>query len=228
MRVLVVDDEPQFRRALERALKLEGYEVEVAGNGVEALKTLSEGPADAVVLDVLMPKLDGLETCRRLRAVGDSTPVLMLTARDAVEDRVDGLDAGADDYLVKPFAVEELLARVKARLRRREPENAPGTPSATLLRFADLVLDTGAREARRADRAIRLTSKEYDLLHLLMRHPRRVLPHTYILEQVWGYDFEGESNLVPVYVGQLRAKLEAAGEPRLIHTVRHAGYVLRE
>ena len=139
-----------------------------------------------------------------------------------------GLEAGADDYLVKPFAVEELLARVRARLRRREPETVAGGPAASLLRYADLVLDTGGREARRAERVIRLTSKEYDLLHLFMRHPRRVLPHTYILEQVWGYDFEGESNLVPVYVGQLRSKLEANGEPRLIHTVRHAGYVLRE
>jgi two-component system response regulator MprA len=177
----------------------------------------------------MLPGVDGLEFARRIQAA-DGLPLLMLSARDRIEDKVAGLEAGADDYLVKPFAVEELLARVRARLRlrRREPDGPAGAPAPTVLRFADLVLDTGAREARRADRVIRLTSKEYDLLHLFMRYPRRVLPHTYILEQVWGYDFEGESNLVPVYVGQLRQKLEVNGEPRLIHTVRHAGYVLRE
>jgi two-component system response regulator MprA len=180
-----------------------------------------------IILDVMMPGLDGLEVARRIQA-GGGVPLLMLSALDQIEDKVAGLEAGADDYLVKPFAVEELLARVKARLRRREPESTVNSQASALVRFADLVLDTGAREARRADRVIRLTSKEYDLLHLFMRHPRRVLPHTYILEQVWGYDFEGESNLVPVYVGQLRSKLEAGGEARLIHTVRHAGYVLRE
>jgi two-component system response regulator MprA len=225
--ILVVDDDDRLVSSVRRVLAYEGYRVLTATSGAAGLQLARDESPDLIVLDVMLPGLDGLEIARRVQA-GGGVPILMLSARDRIEDKVAGLEAGADDYLVKPFAVEELLARVKARLRRREPENAPGTPSATLLRFADLVLDTGAREARRADRSIRLTSKEYDLLHLLMRHPRRVLPHTYILEQVWGYDFEGESNLVPVYVGQLRAKLEAGGEPRLIHTVRHAGYVLRE
>jgi two-component system, OmpR family, response regulator MprA len=225
--VLVVDDDDRLVSSVRRVLAYEGYRVLTATSGPEGLQLARDEAPDLIILDVMLPGIDGLEIARRVQA-GGGVPVLMLSARDRIEDKVAGLEAGADDYLVKPFAVEELLARVKARLRRREPENSLGTPTATLLRFADLVLDTGAREARRADRVIRLTSKEYDLLHLFMRHPRRVLPHTYILEQVWGYDFEGESNLVPVYVGQLRAKLEAAGEPRLIHTVRHAGYVLRE
>jgi len=221
VRILVVDDEPQFRRALERALKLEGYEVEVAGNGVEALKTLSEGPADAVVLDVLMPKLDGLETCRRLRAVGDSTPVLMLTARDAVEDRVDGLDAGADDYLVKPFALEELLARLRALLRRHENGGSDE------LGYADLTLNPSTREVHRAERRVELTKTEFALLELLLRHPRQVLRRGQIFEAVWGYDFGPSSNSLEVYIGYLRRKTEEAGEPRLIHTVRGVGYVLR-
>jgi len=225
--VLVVDDDDRLVSSVRRVLAYEGYRVLTATNGQEGLQLARDESPDLIILDVMLPGLDGLEIARRVQA-GGGVPVLMLSARDRIEDKVAGLEAGADDYLVKPFAVEELLARVKARLRRREPESAPGTPSATQLRFSDLVLDTGGREARRAERLIRLTSKEYDLLHLFMRHPRRVLPHTYILEQVWGYDFEGESNLVPVYVGQLRAKLEADGEPRLIHTVRHAGYVLRE
>ncbi len=225
--VLVVDDDDRLVSSVRRVLAYEGYRVLTATSGPAGLQLARDEAPDLIILDVMLPGLDGLEIARRVQARG-GVPVLMLSARDRIEDKVAGLEAGADDYLVKPFAVEELLARVKARLRRREPEAAAGTPTATLLRFADLVLDTGAREARRADRAIRLTSKEYDLLHLFMRHPRRVLPHTYILEQVWGYDFEGESNLVPVYVGQLRAKLEADGEQRLIHTVRHAGYVLRE
>ena len=225
--VLVVDDDDRLVSSVRRVLAYEGYRVLTATSGPEGLQLARDEAPDLIILDVMLPGVDGLEIARRVQA-GGGVPVLMLSARDRIEDKVAGLEAGADDYLVKPFAVEELLARVKARLRRREPEAAPGTPTATLLRFADLVLDTGAREARRADRIIRLTSKEYDLLHLFMRHPRRVLPHTYILEQVWGYDFEGESNLVPVYVGQLRAKLEVGGETRLIHTVRHAGYVLRE
>jgi two-component system, OmpR family, response regulator MprA len=225
--ILVVDDDDRLVSSVRRVLVYEGYRVLTATSGPEGLQLAHDESPDLIILDVMLPGLDGLEIARRVQA-GGGVPVLMLSARDRTEDKVAGLEAGADDYLVKPFAVEELLARVKARLRRREPDAAPGTPTATLLRFADLVLDTGAREARRADRTIRLTSKEYDLLHLFMRHPRRVLPHTYILEQVWGYDFEGESNLVPVYVGQLRAKLEVGGEPRLIHTVRHAGYVLRE
>ena len=225
--VLVVDDDDRLVSSVRRVLAYEGYRVLTATSGPEGLQLARDESPDLIILDVMLPGLDGLEIARRVQA-GGGVPVLMLSARDRIEDKVAGLEAGADDYLVKPFAVEELLARVKARLRRREPENPNTTPTATLLRFSDLVLDTGAREARRADRAIRLTSKEYELLHLFMRHPRRVLPHTYILEQVWGYDFEGESNLVPVYVGQLRAKLEAGGEARLIHTVRHAGYVLRE
>jgi len=225
--ILVVDDDDRLVSSVRRVLAYEGYRVLTATSGTEGLQLARDEAPDLIILDVMLPGLDGLEIARRIQA-GGGVPVLMLSARDRIEDKVAGLEAGADDYLVKPFAVEELLARVKARLRRREPEAATGTPAATLLRFADLILDTGAREGRRADRTIRLTSKEYDLLHLFMRHPRRVLPHTYILEQVWGYDFEGESNLVPVYVGQLRAKLEVGGEPRLIHTVRHAGYVLRE
>jgi two-component system response regulator MprA len=225
--VLVVDDDDRLVSSVRRVLAYEGYRVLTATSGAEGLQLARDEGPDLIILDVMLPGIDGLEVARRVQA-GGGVPVLMLAARDRIEDKVAGLEAGADDYLVKPFAVEELLARVRARLRRREPEGAAGPPTSTLLRFADLVLDTGAREARRAERVIRLTSKEYDLLHLFMRHPRRVLPHTYILEQVWGYDFEGESNLVPVYVGQLRNKLEANGEPRLIHTVRHAGYVLRE
>ncbi len=225
--VLVVDDDDRLLSSVRRVLAYEGYRVLTATNGPDGLQLARDESPDLIILDVMMPGLDGLEVARRVQA-GGGVPVLMLSARDRIEDKVAGLEAGADDYLVKPFAVEELLARVKARLRRREPEAASNASQASLLRFSDLVLDTAAREARRAERIIRLTSKEYDLLHLFMRHPRRVLPHTYILEQVWGYDFEGESNLVPVYVGQIRSKLEADGEVRLIHTVRHAGYVLRE
>jgi two-component system, OmpR family, response regulator MprA len=225
--VLVVDDDDRLVSSVRRVLAYEGYRVLTATSGPEGLKLARDESPDLIILDVMLPGLDGLEVAKRVQA-GGGVPLLMLSARDRIEDKVAGLEAGADDYLVKPFAVEELLARVKARLRRREPEAVVSAPSTAMLRFSDLVLDTGAREARRGDRAIRLTSKEYDLLNLFMRHPRRVLPHTYILEQVWGYDFEGESNLVPVYVGQLRSKLEADGEPRLIHTVRHAGYVLRE
>jgi two-component system response regulator MprA len=226
--VLVVDDDERLVASVRRVLAYEGYRVLTAGDATEGLQLARDESPDLVVLDVMLPgSVNGLEFARRIQA-GGGLPILMLSARDRIEDKVAGLEAGADDYLVKPFAVEELLARVRARLRRREPEGGPGGAPATVLRFADLVLDTGAREARRGDRAIRLTSKEYDLLHLFMRYPRRVLPHSYILEQVWGYDFEGESNLVPVYVGQLRQKLEADSEARLIHTVRHAGYVLRE
>jgi two-component system response regulator MprA len=228
--ILVVDDDERLVSSVRRVLAYEGYRVLTAKDGTEGLQIARDEAPDLVILDVMLPGVDGLEFARRIQA-GGGLPLLMLSARDRIEDKVAGLEAGADDYLVKPFAVEELLARVRARLRlhRRDGEGGSGgAPVPTILRFADLVLDTGAREARRADRVIRLTSKEYDLLHLFMRHPRRVLPHTYILEQVWGYDFEGESNLVPVYVGQLRQKLEVEGEPRLIHTVRHAGYVLRE
>ena len=220
-RVLVVDDDEKITGFLRRALAYEGYQVEVADAGAAALADALKSPPDLVVLDVMMPGLDGLEVCRRLRAGGD-VPVLMLTARDGVGDRVQGLDAGADDYLAKPFALEELLARLRALLRRREAA-AP-----TVLRFADLSLDTASRQASRGARAIELTTKEFELLALFMRHPRRVLTRNAIMEQIWGYDFDGESNVIEVYAGRLRQKLEADGEPRLIHTIRHAGYVLRE
>ncbi len=223
MRLLVVDDEPAVRDALARALRLEGYEVELAADGREALAALAERPADAVVLDVLMPGLDGLEACRRLRASGDRTPVLMLTARVDVSDRVAGLDAGADDYLPKPFALDELLARVRALLRRSGAGEAREPP----LRFGDLVLDPGAREARRGARQVELTRTEFELLELFMRNPGQVLTRSLIFERVWGYDFGPTSNSLEVYVGYLRRKTEAGGEPRLIQTVRGVGYALR-
>jgi two-component system, OmpR family, response regulator MprA len=220
-RVLVVDDDEKITGFLRRALAYEGYQVAVASGGAAALTAALEAPPDLVVLDVMMPGLDGLEVCRRLRAGGD-VPVLMLTARDEVIDRVQGLDAGADDYLAKPFALDELLARLRALLRRREAN----TPA--VLRFADLTLDMASRQAQRGGRLIELTTKEFELLALFLRHPRRVLTRGSIMEQIWGYDFDGESNVIEVYVGHLRQKLESEGEPRLIHTIRHAGYVLRE
>ncbi|MFN8524355.1 MAG: response regulator transcription factor [Chloroflexota bacterium] len=223
--ILVVEDDERLVATIRRVLAYEGYRVRVASNGTAALQMARDEPPDLVVLDVLLPGINGLEVARRLHA-GGGVPVLMISALGAVPDRVAGLEAGADDYLVKPFAVEELLARVRARLRRRESEQ--GDAPSAVYRFADLTLDTGSREVRRGEGPIRLTTKEFDLLALFMRHPNRVLPHSYILEQVWGYDFEGESNLVPVYVGQLRQKLEAGGGARLLHTVRQAGYVLRE
>ncbi len=222
MRVLVVDDEPQLRRALERALKLEGYEVALAGDGEEGLRAVAEGRPDAVILDVLMPKLDGLAACRELRARGDRTPVLMLTARDAVSDRVDGLDAGADDYVVKPFALEELLARLRALLRRGDAGGGKR------LAYADLALDPTTREVHRGDREIELTKTEFALLEHLLRHPRQVLSRSQLFEAVWGYDFGPTSNSLEVYVGYLRRKTEAGGERRLIQTVRGVGYALRE
>ena len=221
MRVLVVDDEPAVRTALERALRLDGYDVELAADGREALERLPTVAPDAVVLDVLMPFLDGLGVCRRLRADNDRTPVLMLTARDAVADRVEGLDAGADDYLVKPFALDELLARLRALLRRA----GDGRPE--ILRFAGLSLDLGTYEVRRGERSIELTRTEFLLLELFLRHPRQVLTRSIIFEHVWGYDFGPSSNSLEVYVGYLRRKTEAGGEPRLLHTVRGLGYVLR-
>jgi two-component system response regulator MprA len=222
--ILIVDDDERLVATIRRALIYEGYRVRTATTGLVGLELARDEPPDLVVLDVMLPGLDGLEVARRLAAAGP-VPVLMLSARDRVADRVAGLEAGADDYLTKPFALEELLARVKARLRHRP---GPTDDSPPILRFADLALDTGTRQASRNGRPIELTTKEYDLLALFLRHPRRVLTHAYILQQVWGYDFEGESNVVPVFIGQLRQKLEAAGEPRLIHTVRRAGYVLRE
>jgi two-component system response regulator MprA len=223
MKVLVVDDEPAVRDALERALRSSGYGVATAADGLEGLDRLAGESPDLVVLDILMPRLDGLETCRRLRAAGDRTPVLMLTARDAVGDRVEGLDAGADDYLVKPFALDELLARIRALLRRSAP-NADERP----LSFADLVLDPVTLEVRRSDRQIELTRTEYQLLELFLLNPRRVLTREVIFDRVWGYDFGPTSNALEVYVGYLRRKTEAGGEPRLIHTVRGVGYVMKE
>src|SRR5436309_14029876 len=223
-RVLVVDDEPAVRRALERALKLERYDVELAANGEEALDALATRPADVVILDVLMPRLDGLEVCRRMRQAGDKTPVLMLTARDGIDDRVTGLDVGADDYLVKPFALRELQARLRALLRRAGDGNGDGE----VLRYADLELDPVAHEVRRGGRAIELSKTEFLLLELFMRHPRQVLTRSTIFEHVWGYDFGPTSNALGVYIGYLRRKTEAPGEPRLLHTVRGVGYVLRE
>ncbi len=222
VRVLVADDERAVRESLRRALVLEGYDVELATGGREALDSVAGGRADVVVLDVLMPDVDGVEVCRRLRSSGDRTPVLMLTARDAVADRVEGLEAGADDYLVKPFDLDELIARLRALLRR-----TLGTDEHEQLRFADLTLDANAHEARRGERAIDLTRTEFLLLELFMLNPRRVLSRSLIHERVWGYDFGPASNSLGVYVGYLRRKLEAGGEPRLIHTVRGVGYVLR-
>jgi len=223
MRILVVDDELPVRTALERALRLEGYEVELAADGVEALERLPGAAPDALVLDVLMPRMDGIAVSTQLRARGDRTPILLLTARDAVSDRVAGLDAGADDYLVKPFALEELFARLRALLRRTGASAGKG-----MLVFGDLSLDAGTREVRRGDRSIELTRTEFLLLELFMLNPRQVLTRSLIFERVWGYDFGPSSNALEVYVGYLRRKLERAGEPRLIQTVRGIGYALRE
>jgi len=222
-RLLVVDDEPAVREALRRALSLEGYDVQLAGDGGEALDRVSAEPPDAIVLDVLMPEVDGLAVCRRLRAAGSRVPVLMLTARESVRDRVDGLDAGADDYLVKPFALEELLARIRALLRRGDPR-ADRDP----LRFADLELDPATRQVHRDGREIELTRTEFNLLELFLTNPRQVLTRSLIFERVWGYDFGPLSNSLDVYVGYLRGKTEADGGRRLIQTVRGVGYALRE
>ena len=222
-RVLVVDDEPAVRRALERALRLDSYDVALAADGEEALDALATSPADAVILDVAMPRLDGLEVCRRMRQAGDRTPVLMLTARDAIDDRVKGLDVGADDYLVKPFALRELQARLRALLRR----SGDGVDSETL-RYADLELDPVAHEVRRGDRLIELSKTEFLLLELFLKHPRQVLTRSTIFEHVWGYDFGPTSNALGVYMGYLRRKTEAEGETRLLHTIRGVGYVLRD
>jgi two-component system response regulator MprA len=221
MRILVVDDERAVRESLRRALQLEGYEVELAEDGADALAKLNGGGTpDAVILDVLMPTIDGLEVCRRIRREGNAVPVLMLTARAEVESRVAGLDAGADDYLPKPFALEELLARLRALLRR-----SGGTDE--VLRFEDLELDPSTREARRGGELMELTRTEFNLLELFMRNPRQVLTRSTIFERVWGYDFGFASNSLDVYIGYLRRKTEAGNRPRLIQTVRGVGYALR-
>jgi len=223
VRILIVDDDRALRDALRRALVLGGYEIALAGDGQAALAASTASPPDAIVLDVGLPDVDGLEVCRRLRMAGNRVPILMLTARDAVADRVDGLDAGADDYLVKPFDLGELKARLRALLRRA---NGAGDPDA--LAFDDVRLDSARRGAWVGDALVELTKTEYGLLELLLLNPRRVLPHDLIYDRVWGYDFGPASNALRVYIGYLRRKLEAAGAPPLIHTVRGVGYVLRE
>jgi two-component system response regulator MprA len=220
--ILVVDDEPAVRQSIQRALILEEYSVRMASDGLEALTAISSEQPDVVILDVLMPGIDGLEVARRLRRTGNDVPILMLTAREAIDDRVAGLDAGADDYLVKPFALAELLARVRALHRRNVSSDDQ------VLRFADLTLDPSTLEVHRGTRPLELTRTEYLLLELFLRHPRQVLTRSVIFEQVWGYDFGYDSNSLEVYIGYLRRKLEELDEPRLIHTKRGFGYVLRE
>jgi two-component system, OmpR family, response regulator MprA len=221
VRILVVDDDLAVCRSIDRALRLEGYEVETVSSGGEALEAMASNSPDALVLDLQLPDLDGLAVCRRIREAGDDTPILMLTARHGIDDRVQGLDAGADDYLVKPFALEELLARLRALLRRRfEGEGG-------VLRFDELTLDLASREAHRSARAFPLTRIEFDLLELFLRHPRQVLTREVLLNKVWGFDFDSGTNSLAVYVGYLRRKTEAGGEPRCIHTVRGVGYILR-
>lgn len=227
-RVLVVDDDAKITSFLRRSLALEGFTVSVANSGADALRQVAEGVPDLMILDIMMPNVDGMEVCRRVRTAGESFPILMLTARDAVSDRVNGLDAGADDYLVKPFALEELLARVRALLRRSQATGQEEAERPGVLQYADLSLDTGSREAWRGGRSIELTAKEFELLVLFLRHPRQVLTRDTLMEKVWGYDYSGESNVLEVYIGYLRQKLEAGGEPRLIQTVRGVGYVLKE
>lgn len=220
MRVLVVDDEPVLRSALDRALRMDGYEIALAADGQDALDEIAAQRPDAVVLDVAMPGIDGFEVCRRIRQGGDRTPVLMLTGRDAVDDRVAGLDAGADDYLVKPFALKELLARLRALLRRVDG-------GAEELTYGDLRMSVTAHEVSRAGRRIELTRTEFSLLRLFLEHPEQVLTRSQIFERVWGYDFGATSNTLGVYVGYLRRKVEQDGEARLLHTVRGVGYILR-
>lgn len=224
-RVLVVDDDRAVRESLRRSLEFNGYAVALASDGAEALASISGSAPDVVVMDVMMPRLDGLEATRALRKAGNDVPILVLTARDAVGDRVEGLDAGADDYLTKPFALQELLARLRALLRRVVPhEDAPDET----LTFADMSMDMATREVRRGDRLVELTRTEFALLEMFLRRPRRVLERSFILEEVWGYDFPTTANSLEVYVGYVRRKTEAGGEPRLIHTVRGVGYVLKQ
>ncbi|MBU2609090.1 MAG: response regulator transcription factor [Chloroflexi bacterium] len=221
MRILVVDDDPQIVSFLKRGLAYEGYKVDTAADGLEALAKAREKEPDLVILDIMMPEIDGIEVSKRLRE-GSDVPILMLTAKGTVADKVAGLESGADDYLVKPFAFDELLARVRALLRRQQPKEGE------VLNFSDLSLNTATREVKRGNEAIELTAQEFALLELFMRHPRQVLKRDQIYERVWGYDFEGLSNVIEVYVRYLRSKLEAGGRPRLIHTVRSVGYVLKE
>ena len=223
MKVLVVEDDPAVRSSLERSLAFEGYTVVAAADGEQGLAAVAAHRPDVVLLDLGLPRISGLEVCRRLRAAGDGVPVLMLTAREATPDRVAGLDAGADDYLAKPFALEELLARLRALLRRSAATETAGQ----VLSIADLTLDTGSREVTRAGHEILLTKTEYDLLELLLRHPRQVLERSQIRSEVWGFDFDPSSNTLEVYVGYLRRKTEEGGLPRLVHTVRGVGYVIR-
>jgi two-component system, OmpR family, response regulator MprA len=224
VRILVVDDDRAVRESLRRSLSFNGYSVALAQDGLEALDLIASDRPDALVLDVMMPKLDGLEVCRQLRSTGDDLPILVLTARDSVSERVAGLDAGADDYLPKPFALEELLARMRALLRRTTPDDG----ESSVMTFADLSLDPVTREVTRGQRQISLTRTEFALLEMLIANPRRVLTRSRILEEVWGFDFPTSGNALEVYVGYLLRKTEAEGEPRLIHTVRGVGYVLRE
>jgi len=220
-RILIIEDDEAILKLLRRGLVYEGYQVDTAIDGQTGLNMARDEHPDLIILDWMLPGMDGLEVCRRLRAAG-SVPILMLTAKDTIQDRVQGLDAGADDYLVKPFELDELLARIRALLRRTQPERAQ------VLSFGDLTLDTGTRQAIRSGRSVSLTAKEYDLLELFLRHPRQVLTREVIFDRVWGYDFGGESNVLDVYIRYLRQKLEIEGETRLLHTVRGVGYVLRE
>jgi two-component system response regulator MprA len=224
MKVLVVEDDPAVRNSLSRALRLEGYEAELHEEGLSAIRSLQVTAPDAIILDLGLPDVDGVEICKRVRASGDATPILMVTARDAINDRVAGLDAGADDYLVKPFDLAELFARLRALLRRRGPNDGEGD----VLRFADLSLNLSTRDAKRAERTFTLTRVEFDLLEPFLRHPRQVLTRDVILDRVWGYNFDTGTNSLAVYVGYLRRKLEEGEELRLLHTVRGVGYVLRE
>lgn len=220
-KILVIEDEDRIRQFLQRGLTYEGYRVEIAEDGMQGLELARDNAPDLVLLDLMLPNMDGYEVCQRLRANSD-IPILMLTAKESIEDRVRGLDAGADDYLIKPFSFDELLARIRALLRRSQPTQPD------VYRFLDLELDTGTRQGRRADTTFDLTAKEYELLELFMRNPRRVLTREIIYDRVWGYDFGGESNIIEVYVRYLRQKTEADGGERVIHTVRGIGYVLRD
>lgn len=221
-RILIIEDDQAILKLLQRGLGYEGYVVDVATDGRSGLHLAREHQVDLVILDLMLPGMDGLEVCHRLRTGNSNLPILILTAKDSVQDRIQGLDTGADDYMVKPFNLEELLARVRALLRRTQQERL------AVLKFADLTLDTGSRQAARGNRLIQLTAKEHELLELFLRHPKQVLRREVIFDRVWGYDFGGESNVLEVYIRYLRQKLEEGGEPRLIHTVRGVGYVLRE